>query len=216
MMLHWLQQTGRQADRPDGRRHDPRRRSVRPRREPAPAHPRSDRREQGQHPGHVLALHPLRRWRRRCADGRQRRVADEAQLHRVPARCRAPFLGQPHAVLRQRAHAPRARPGAVVPRIQLHDPASLRFRRAASAPRLRAADGRLGSVGQHRQRHRSRAPPRHGAALRPHLPAHHHRVGRQDGQDRRRRGLAQRRPRSRPTITGSSGATRRTPMSGAS
>ncbi len=30
-------------------------------------------------------------------DGRQRRVADRAELHRLPARCRPAFLGQPHA-----------------------------------------------------------------------------------------------------------------------
>ena len=46
--------------------------------------------------------------------------------------------------------------------------------------------------------------------------ADHHRVGRQDGQDRGRRRLAQRRARLGPTISGSSGATPRTPMSAAS
>ena len=55
------------------------------------------------------------------------------------------------------------------------------------------ADRRLRPVGQHRQRHRSRPPHGPAAALRPHLPAAHHGVGRQDGQDRRRRRLAQRR-----------------------
>jgi tyrosyl-tRNA synthetase len=44
----------------------------------------------------------------------------------------------------------------VVPGIQLHDPAGLRLRRAEPPPRLRAADGRVGPVGEHRQRHRSR------------------------------------------------------------
>ena len=68
--------------------------------------------------------------RARRHHGRQCRVADGAQLHRVPARRRPPFLGQPHAVLRQRQAAPRPRPGAVVPRIQLHDPAGLRLRGA--------------------------------------------------------------------------------------
>ena len=62
------------------------------------------------------------------------------------------------------------------------------------APRLRAADGRLRPMGQHRQRHRSRPPPAQCAALRADLAADHHVVGRQDGQDRRRRGVAQRRP----------------------
>ena len=89
--------------------------------------------------------------------------------------------------------AARARAGAVVPRIQLHDPAGLRLRRAGPPLRLHAADGRLRPVGQHRQRHRSRPPHGHAAALRADHAAAHHRVGRQDGQDRGRRGVAQRR-----------------------
>ena len=91
-----------------------------------------------------------------------------------------------------REAAARPRAGAVLPRIQLHDPAGLRFRRAVPPLRLHAADGRLGPMGQHHQRHRSRPPHGHAAALRPDLPAAHHVVGRQDGQDRRRRRLAQR------------------------
>ena len=58
--------------------------------------------------------------------------------------------------------------------------------------RLRPADGRLGSVGQHRQRHRSR--PAHGerAAVRADLtPLLDDLGGREDGQDRRRRRVAQ-------------------------
>ena len=110
----------------------------------------------------------------------------------------------------------RARPGALVPRVQLHDPAGLRFRRASPPPRLRAADGRLRPVGQHRQRHRPRPPHGHRAALRAHLPADHHLLRRQDGQDRAGRGLAERRRSSRPTNTGSSGGTPRTPTSAAS
>ena len=47
-------------------------------------------------------------------------------------------------------------------------------------------------------------------------PLHHHGVGRQDGQDRRRRRLAQRRSWSARTTTGNTGATPRTPTSGAS
>ena len=61
-----------------------------------------------------------------------------------------------------------------------------------AAPWLHAADGRLGPVGQHRQRHRPRPPHGHAPALRPHLPAPHHVVRRQDGQDGGRRRLAQR------------------------
>ena len=125
------------------------------------------------------------------------------------------ILGQPHAVLRQRAHAPRARPGAVVPRIQLHDFASLRFRRAASAPRLRAADGRLGSVGQHRQRHRSRsaASARRSSMPSPARSSPPRRAPRWARPPPARSGSTP--TSSRPTITGSSGATRKTPMSGA-
>ena len=59
------------------------------------------------------------------------------------------------------------------------------------AHRLRAADGRLGPVGQHRQRHRARPPHAQRAAVRADLAADHHVFRRQDGQDRGRRGLAQ-------------------------
>jgi len=51
------------------------------------------------------------------------------------------FSVKPHAELRLGEDAARPPAGAVVPRIQLHDPASLRFRRAQQAHRLRAADG---------------------------------------------------------------------------
>ena len=46
--------------------------------------------------------------------------------------------------------------------------------------------------------------------------AAHHLLRRQDGQDRLRRRLAQRRPASAPTTTGSTGATPRTPTSAGS
>ncbi len=65
----------------------------------------------------------------------------------------------------------RAPARAVVPRVQLHDPAGLRFRRAQQALRLRAADGRLGPVGQHRQRHRSRPSHDERPAVRADLAA---------------------------------------------
>ncbi len=55
---------------------------------------------------------------------------------------------------------------------------------------LPLADGRLGSVGQHHQRHRSRPPHFRRAAVRAHLAADHDLVGREDGQDRGRCGLA--------------------------
>ena len=51
-----------------------------------------------------------------------------------------------------------------LPRIQLPDPAGLRFRRAGAALRLRVADGRLRPVGQHRRRRRAR--PAHRRASR--------------------------------------------------
>ena len=49
-----------------------------------------------------------------------------------------------------------------------------------------------------------------------HLAADHHVVGRQDGQDRVGRGVAQRRCALAPTITGNSGATPKTAMSAVS
>ena len=71
---------------------------------------------------------------------------------------------------------------AVVPRIQLHDPASLRLCGTEQAIRLHVADGRLRPVGQHRQRHRSRPAPQQCSSVRAHGAADHHRVGRQDGK----------------------------------
>ncbi len=125
------------------------------------------------------------------ADDQQCRMAALAQLPRIPARCRPAFLGQPHAVLRQRQDAPRSRAVAVLPRIQLHDPAGLRFRRACQALRLPPADGRFGPVGQYRQRHRSRSPHGDAAALRADLAAADDLLRRQDGQVGYRRGLAE-------------------------
>ncbi len=80
-----------------------------------------------------------------------------------------------------------------LPRVQLHAHAGLRLPRAGAAPRLHAADGRLGPVGQHRQRRRAGPPHRRPRAVRPDHAADHHRLGRQDGQDGGRRGLAERR-----------------------
>ena len=131
--------------------------------------------------------------RRQRHHGQQRRLAEHAQLHRLPARRRPALLGQPHAVVRLGEDAARPPAGAVVPRIQLHGAAGLRLRRTQQALRLHPADGRLRPVGQHRQRHRSRPPHEQCATVRAHRAADHHIVGRQDGQDRRRRGVAQRR-----------------------
>ena len=158
----------------------------------------------------------LRRGQDRRDHARQRRLAGEAQLHRLPARRRPAFLGQPHAVDGFGEAAARARAGADLPRIQLHVPAGLRLRRALPALRRDPADGRLRPVGQHRHRHRPR--PQHGAraVLRADLAADHHGLGREDGQDRRRARCGSTPRCAAPTTTGSSGATPRTPTSAAS
>ena len=138
------------------------------------AHPpdRGDRGQQGGHQARLRHVSDVRRRRRRdAADGRQRRMAGAAQLHRVSARRRPPLLGQPHADDGLGQAAPRARAGAVVHRVQLHAAAGLRFRRAGAALRLQPADGRLRPVGQHRHRHRPRPAHGHAPALRADLPA---------------------------------------------
>ncbi len=190
MMLYWMQQTGHRpialmgggttrvgdpSGKDDSRTHP---------------HRPGDRGEPHRHPQDLLEVPDVRRRAERRRDGEQRRLAQFAQLPRLPARRRPAFLGQPDAQLRLGQAAARAPAGAVVPRIQLHDPAGLRLRRAQQALRLRAADGRLGPVGQHRQRHRPRPPHAQCASVRADHAADHDRVGRQDGQDRRRRGVA--------------------------
>ena len=55
------------------------------------------------------------------------------------------------------------------------------------------ADGRLGPVGQYRAGRRTGPPHERSAAVRPHHAADHHLLRRQDGQDRQRRGVAERR-----------------------
>ena len=217
MMLHWLQKTGGKpialmgggttmVGDPSGKDETPQ--AAHRRADRAPTRPASARCSS--------QLHELRRRQDRRRHARQRGMADQAQLHRVPARRRPAFLGQPHAVDGLGEDALGARPGAFVPRVQLHVPAGLRFRRAQQALRLHAADGRLGPMGQHRHRRRSRPPAGDAAALRADLAADHDRLGRQDGQDRRRRRLARRGDACRPTTTGSSGATPRTPTSAGS
>ncbi len=56
---------------------------------------------------------------------------------------------------------------------------------------VRSADGRLRPVGQYRQRHRARPAHARRAALCAHHAAAHHLLRRQDGQDRKRRGVAE-------------------------
>jgi tyrosyl-tRNA synthetase len=118
---------------------------------------------------------------------------DGSELPRFPARYRAAFLGQPDAQLREREIAPR--PGAIaqLPRIQLHDPAGLRFPRAEPPLRLPGAVRGLGPVGQYRQRDRPDAARARRGDLRADDAAPDN-VGRQeDGQIRLGRDLAQRR-----------------------
>ena len=205
-----------QADRADGRRHDQGRRSLGPRRDAPAAHDRADRRQHGEHQEELRQLPEVRQRPDRRGDGQQRRLARHAALHSAAARCRPALLGQPHADHGFGEAPARARPAAHLPRIQLHDPAVLRLRGALQAPQLHPADGRLGPVGQHRHGRRSRPPHGGRRAVRADLAAARHRLGRQDGQDRRRRGVAQPRARSAPTISGNTGATPRTPMSAAS
>ena len=142
---------------------------------------------------------------------------DEPRLHPVPARLRPALLGQPDADLRLGEAAPRARAAADLPRIQLHDPPGLRFPGAGAAPRLPAADGRLGPVGQHRQRRRARPPRRRPRALRPDLAADHH-GARAPRWARPPQGAVwlNAGPAVSPSTTGSSGATPTTPTSAAS
>ena len=125
-------------------------------REPQAAHRRGDRRQHRRHPPGVRALPDLRRRADRRDHGQQCRLARQPRLHPLPARGRAALHDQPHADLRQRQAAARPRAAADLPRVQLHDPPGLRLPRAVAARRLPAADGRLGPVGQYRQRHRAR------------------------------------------------------------
>ena len=106
--------------------------------------------------------------------------------------------------------AARAPAGTVVTRIQLHDLAGLRLRRASPALRLRAADGRLRPMGQHRQRYRSGPAFRKGPAFWFDVAAHYHVLGRQNGQNDSGSRLAQSRSNGFTSI-GSTGAIPRTP-----
>ncbi len=141
---------------------------------------------------------------------------DELEYISVPARGRAAFHDQPDADLRQRQAAARPRAAADLPRIQLHDPPGLRLPGAVAARRLPAAAGRVGPVGQYRQRHRAWPPDRRHRAVRRDDAADHHRRRRQDGQDRAGRGLAQRRPAQPLRLLAILAEHRRTPMSAGS
>ena len=193
MMLHWLQQTGNKpitlmgggttmVGDPSGKDESRALRSI----EEIEANKASIR-------GVFAKVLHYGSGAQRCADARQCRVADQAELDRDAARHRPAFLGQPHADDGLGTPAPRARAGDELHRIQLHGLPGLRLRRTVAAGRLPAADGRLGPVGQHRQRRRSRPPHGNAAIVRADDAAAHDGVRRQDGQDRARRGLAQRR-----------------------
>ena len=123
---------------------------------------------------------------------------------------------QPHADLRFGEAAAGARAAADLPRIQLHDPAELRFPRAEPPPRLRAADGRLGSVGQHRLPASSwRAAPTARRSFGLTTPLITTASGAKMGKTAQG-AVWLTADRLSPSITGSSGATPRTPMSAAS
>ena len=150
-----------------------------------------DRSQQGKHPRRVRQGAALRLWPQRCGHARQCGMADQAQLDRDVARRRPVLLCQPHADHGFGAPAPRTRAGDEFYRIQLHGLPGLRLRRTVAAHRLPPADGRLGPVGQHYHGRRSRPPHGHAAIVRADHPAADDGVGRQDGQDRPGRDLAQ-------------------------
>ncbi len=148
------------ARRADRRRHHAHRRPQLPRHQPPHAGRRADRRQHGRHRPGLRPVPVLRRRRaERRGDGRQRRLAGRTALHPDAARHRAAFHRQPDAELRFRQAAARPRTAADLPGVQLHDPPGLRLPGAVAPPRLSAADGRVGPVGQHRQRDRA-GPPR--------------------------------------------------------
>lgn len=113
------------------------------------------------------------------------------RLSRLPAPLRHAFHHQPHAHLR--VGQAKAGPGRAddLPGIQLHAAPGGRFPRTEPAPRLHAAARRRRPVGQYRQRGGIVPPGRPGRGLWLHHAAGHDRLGRQDGQDVGRRGLAQ-------------------------
>ena len=93
------------ADRADGRRHHAGRRSLRQGRKPPHPDRRDDQPEPRRHPRDLRQV-PQVRGRstagRQRHHGEQRRLAEHAQLHRLPARRRPALLGQPDAVVRTR------------------------------------------------------------------------------------------------------------------
>ena len=91
-------------------------------------------------------------------------------------------------------------------RVQLHGLPVLRLRGTGQALWVQSADGRFGPVGQYCQWRRSGSPHGHAPALRPDHPTSDHIVGRENGQDRARGGLAKCRTVQRVGISGNTGA----------
>ena len=200
-----------QADRADGRRHHQDRRSLAARTRAASCSP--PRRSTPTSPRSARVFERFLTF----GDGPTDAVMvdnadwlDAARLHPVPARRRPAFHDQPHADLRFGQAAARPRAAADLPRIQLHDPAGLRFPASCRGARLPAAARRLRPVGQHRQRRRAGRRDRRRRGLRPDHAADHHRRRRARWARPRRARSGSTTTSSPPTITGSSGATPRT------
>jgi len=173
------------------RRHGPDRRPERQGQGTPTAH-RGDGRRLGrahQGPGHGLFRAPGRGGSGHA--GQQPRLDEGTVHHRIPARHRQAFHHQLHAGqgFGEVAHRP-GRDRHLLYRIQLHDPAGLRFLPPAHDARLHAADRRRGSVRQHHGRPGADSPQGRGRGVRPDLSADHHRLGRQVRQERKGRHLS--------------------------
>ena len=160
MMLRHLQRTGPPADRAGRRRHDQGRRPVGQGREPAAADRGADRRQQARH--RALARASFLDFGDRRGRCWSTTPSGWTSSRYIPflRDFGTPLHHQPHADLRFGQAAARARAAADAARVQLHGHAGLRLPRAVAPLRLPAADGRLGPVGQHRQRRRARPPDR--------------------------------------------------------
>ena len=202
---------GRSPPVPAGRRRH--RHGRRPRRSQRGAQPARPGDARPQHRGHQGAARAPPRLRARAAaghPGRQRRLDRADRGARLPPRRRQAHDRQPDGGqgLGPAPHGERARD--LLHRVQLHAAPGQRLPVPLRAPRRRAADGRLGPVGQHHDGHRPH--PAHARADRPRadLAPPHAPGRRQDGQDRRRCGVARPRPDRRRTSSASSGCRRRT------
>ncbi len=177
-----------QADRPDGRRHHQGRRPHRQGRASARCSPTSRSRPTSPRSRRVFAQVPdLRRRPDRRDHGRQRRVAVEARLRR--SSCATTASTSPSTACwpstASRLRLEREQPMTFL-EFNYMLMQSVDFLELDAQARLRAADGRLGPVGQHRQRGGADPPRRPEAAVRPDHAAALHRLGPEDGQDGRR------------------------------